>query len=276
MTLTLYYIRCSRFPRPCARLSVVDFFPIRLVDRAMAAPAVMHLRFVRDDGKALEYTPGQFIQIHFPLADGSNARRSYSCATRHDHVMTCGEAVEFVASCIPGGAATALFQGMNIGDSLNASGPLGLFTLKAGDTNSRYLMIATGTGIASYRSMLPELEERMRARGVKVVVVHGVRTPDDLLFAEEFSDTARRFPDQFEYRIAFSREGFDASDNRATLAIAQHGYVQNVLPALKPVPGEDIAYICGNPVMVDAVVEALKTDALPMKDIRREKYISLK
>ena len=267
---------CSRFPRPRARLSVVDFFPIRLVARAMAAPAVLHLRFVRDDGKALDYTPGQFIQIHFPLADGSTARRSYSCATRHDHVIACGEAVEFVASCIPGGAATALFQGMALGDSLNASGPLGLFTLKPGDSNARYLMIATGTGVASYRSMLPELEQQMRTRGVKVVVVHGVRTPDDLLFADEFNDTARRFPDQFEYRIAFSRADFEAGDARATPAIAHHGYVQSVLPELKPVPGEDVAYICGNPVMVDAVVEALKADTLPMKDIRREKYISLK
>ena len=112
------------------------FFPIRLTSRQLATPAVLHLTFVRDDGGSLDYTPGQFIQIHFPLADGSNARRSYSCATRHDHVITCGEAVEFVASCIPGGAATALFQGMNIGDSLNASGPLGLFTLKAGESLS--------------------------------------------------------------------------------------------------------------------------------------------
>ncbi|QYR53069.1 ferredoxin--NADP reductase [Lysobacter soyae] len=255
---------------------MVDFFPIRLVAREMAAPSVLHLRFVRDDGKALDYTPGQFIQIHFPLADGSTARRSYSCATRHDHVIACGEAVEFVASCIPGGAATALFQGMAIGDTLNASGPLGLFSLKPGDANARYLLIATGTGVASYRSMLPDLERLMRERKVKVVVVHGVRTPDDLLFADEFNDTARRFPELFEYRIAFSRASFEAGDSRATPAIAQSGYVQSVLPALKPVPGEDIAYICGNPVMVDAVVELLKADALPMKDIRREKYISLK
>ena len=254
---------------------MVDFFPIRLVSRDLAAPAVMHLRFIRDDGKALDYTPGQFIQIHFPLADGSTARRSYSCATRHDHVMECGEAIEFVASCIPGGAATALFQGMAMGDTLNASGPLGLFTLKPGDSNSRYLMIATGTGVASYRSMLPELERQMRERGVKVVVVHGVRTPDDLLFAEEFNDTARRFPGQFEFRIAFSRAPFAEGDPRADDSIATHGYVQNVIPTLAPVPGEDVAYICGNPLMVDSVVDLLKTDALPMKDIRREKYVSL-
>ena len=41
-------------------------------------------------------------------------------------------------------------------------------------------------------------------------------------------------------------------------------------------PARDIAYMCGNPNMVDACVEAMKGFGLPMKHIRREKYVSLK
>lgn len=251
------------------------FFPIRLVSRDSIAPSVLHLRFVRDDGQALDYTPGQFIQIHFPLADGSMARRSYSCATRHDHVIACGEAVEFVASVVPGGAATALFQGMAIGDTLQASGPLGLFTLKPDDTNARYLLIATGTGIASYRSMLPELERQVRERGVRVSIVHGVRTPDDALFADEFNDFAARFPSQVHYLPSFSRQLPAADDARFTHARLREGYVQQHLQELGPDNVADIAYLCGNPHMVDACIEALKDVGLPMKQIRREKYVSV-
>ena len=251
------------------------FFPIRLTARRLATPAVLHLSFVRDDGEPLDYTPGQFIQIHFPLADGSTARRSYSCATRHDHHIQAGEAVEFVASRVPGGAATALFEGMAIGDTLQASGPLGLFTLRPEDMPSRYLLIATGTGVASYRSMLPELERRMGESGLRVVLLHGVRTPDDLLFAEEFTDTVRRFPGQFEYRIAFSRDTFAPDDAMRGASEPSFGYVQNALPDIAPDPEGDIAYLCGNPNMVDACVEALKGFGLPMKHIRREKYVSL-
>ena len=250
------------------------FFPIRLTSRRLATPAVLHLTFVRDDGGALDYTPGQFIQIHFPLADGSTARRSYSCATRHDPHMGPGEAVEFVASRVPGGAATALFEGMAIGDCLEASGPLGLFTLKPDDTNGRYLLIATGTGVASYRSMLPDIEKMMADRPLDIVLLHGVRTREDLLFAEEFADFARRHGPRFRYLPCFSRE--QVTDDVPAGIEPRHGYVQNVLGELTPDPERDIAYMCGNPNMVDACVQTLKDLGLPMKHIRREKYVSLK
>ncbi|RMH93813.1 ferredoxin--NADP reductase [Lysobacter pythonis] len=253
------------------------FFPIRLTARRSIAPAVLHLSFVRDDGQPLDYTPGQFIQIHFPLADGTLARRSYSCATRHDHHIETGEPVEFIASCVPGGAATALFQGMAIGESVQASGPLGLFTLKPEDANARYLLVATGTGIASYRSMLPDIEAMLAARaGLRVVVVHGARTPADALFADEFAAFAARHGERFRYLPCFSR-ALPADDwPHGADAEARHGYVQGVLEELAPDAGCDIAYLCGNPNMVDACVEALKGFGLPMKHIRREKYVSLK
>lgn len=251
-------------------------YPIRLVARSLMTPQVLHLQFVRDDGQSLDYTPGQFIQIHFPLADGSMARRSYSCATRHDHHMQPGEAVEFVASVVPGGAATALFQGMPIGDTVLASGPMGLFTLKPDDANDRYLLIATGTGVASYRSMLPDLLHRIETDGLKVVLVHGVRTPEEALFADEFAAAGQRYGDRFVYMPCFSRELPTSGDARFADALPRSGYVQNQLDELAPVAGQDIAYLCGNPNMVDAGVDALKERGLTMKDIRREKYISLK
>ena len=251
------------------------FFPIRLLERRQIAPSVLHLAFVRDDGEALDYTPGQFIQIHFALADGSTARRSYSCATRHDHRIASGEAVEFVASIVPGGAATLLFQGMAVGDRLQASGPLGLFTLKPDDANRRYLLVATGTGVASYRSMLPQLDALIRERGVEVVLVHGARVPAELLFADEFLAMVEKHPGKFRYLPCLSRE--ELVDAAAfTGAEPARGHVQNRLAELAPSAEHDIAYICGNPNMVDAVVAALKEHGLAMKDIRREKYISLK
>ncbi len=77
----------------------------------MLAPTVGHYQFVRDDGQPLDFSPGQFIQIHFAYADGTATKRSYSLATIHDHAMGPGEAVEIAVSFVPGGAATALFEG---------------------------------------------------------------------------------------------------------------------------------------------------------------------
>ena len=50
--------------------------------------------------------------------------------------------------------------------------------------------------------------------------------------------------------------------------------MQNFLKDLAPDPERDIAYMCGNPNMVDACVQTLKDLGLPMKHIRREKYVS--
>ena len=47
-------------------------------------------------------------------------------------------------------------------------------------------------------------------------------------------------------------------------------------PSSRPTPHTDIAYLCGNPNMVDACFEALKAAGLPIPHIRREKYVSSK
>ena len=249
-------------------------FPLKLTARRMIAPTVAHLSFLRDDGQPLDYIPGQFIQIHFTLADGSPARRSYSLATQHDHALGPGEAVDIAVSYVAGGAATALFEGMPLGGSVDASGPFGRFCLLPQDANRRYLLIGTGTGITPYRAMLPQLEQLMAGRGVEVVLLQGARTPDELLYGDEFRAFAQAHAG-FRYVPCLSRE-LPAADSAHAHADVRRGYVQNALAEFAPTADGDIAYLCGNPNMVDACFEALKDAGLPIPQIRREKYVSNK
>ena len=252
----------------------IAHFPLKLVARRMIAPTVAHLSFLRDDGQPLDYIPGQFIQIHFTHADGNAARRSYSLATIHDHALGAGEAVEIAVSYVPGGAATALFEGMPLGEHVDASGPFGRFCLMPNDANRRYLLIGTGTGITPYRAMLPQLELLMRERGVEVVLLQGARNPEELLYGDEFRGFAGQHAG-FRYIPCFSRD-LPAEGSAQAHADVRQGYVQNALAELLPDAGGDIAYLCGNPNMVDACFEALKAAGLPIPQIRREKYVSNK
>ena len=143
----------------------------------MLAPTVRHLEFARDDGQPLDFIPGQFIQVHFNYADGTATKRSYSLATMHDHALGPGETVEIAVSYVAGGAATALFEALDEGQQITASGPYGRFCLLPADTNRRYLLVGTGTGVTPYRAMLPQIESLMRERGVEVVLLFGCRTP---------------------------------------------------------------------------------------------------
>lgn len=236
----------------------------------MLAPSVGHYQFVRDDGQPLDFVPGQFIQVHFRYADGTPAKRSYSLATIHDHALGPGEAVEIAVSYVPGGAATALFEGLPEGGHVEASGPFGRFCLMPGDRNARYLLIATGTGVTPYRSMLPQLRSLMAERGVEVVLLQGARTPAELLYGDEFRAFADAHP-EFRYVPCLSREL--PPDPHPDV---RHGYVQQHLGEFAPDAARDIAYLCGNPDMVDACFEALKGFGLPVPQIRREKYVSSK
>ncbi len=240
----------------------------------MLAPSVAHLSFVRDDGLPLDYIPGQFIQIHFNYADGTPARRSYSLATIHDHALGPGEAVEIAVSYVSGGAATALFEGLPEGGQITASGPYGRFCLMPTDTNNRYLLIGTGTGITPYRAMLPQLEILIRDRRIGVVLLQGARTPDELLYGDEFRAFADAHPG-FRFVPCFSRE-LPEPGSAQDHADVRHGYVQNALAEFAPNADGDIAYLCGNPNMVDACFEALKEVGLPIPHVRREKYVSNK
>ena len=236
----------------------------------MLAPSVGHYVFARDDGQPLDFIPGQFIQVHFHYADGTATKRSYSLATMHDHAFGPGEAVEIAVSYVAGGSATALFEGLEIGGRLDASGPYGRFCLMPGDANRRYLLIGTGTGVTPYRAMLPQLEKLIVERGVEVVLLFGARTPEELLYGDDFRAFADRHR-QFRFMPCFSRELPD--DPHADV---RHGYVQQFLAEFSPNAATDIACLCGNPNMVDTCFEQLKADGLPIPQIRREKYVSSK
>ena len=249
---------------------MAHLFPLRLVSSRMLASSVRHLVFARDDGERLDFIPGQFIQVHFNYPDGNATKRSYSLATMHDHALGPGDTVEIAVSYVPGGAATALFTALDEGQQIQASGPYGRFCLHAGDQNKRYLLIGTGTGVTPYRAMLPQLTQMIEQRGVEVVLVLGARTAAELLYAEDFRAFAAHHPG-FHFIGCVSREtpAVNSTDLRP-------GYVQEALADLLPDAAHDIAYLCGNPNMVDACYEALKGAGLPIPHIRREKYISSK
>ena len=249
-------------------------FPLRLVGSRMLAPTVRHLEFARDDGQPLDFIPGQFVQVHFEYPDGTPTKRSYSLATMHDHALGPGEAVEIAVSYVAGGAATALFEGLDEGQHVQASGPYGRFCLMPADTNRRYLLVGTGTGVTPYRAMLPQLDAMMRTRGVEVVLLFGCRNPEELLYGDDFRAFARTHPG-FRFVPCFSRE-LPADDHPAAHADVRRGYVQDVLPEFAPSAEGDVAYLCGNPNMVDTMFDALKNAGLPVPHVRREKYVSSK
>jgi ferredoxin-NADP reductase len=246
---------------------MAEHFSFRLAASRMIAPSVRHMCFERADGAQFAFIPGQFVQIHFHYEDGKPTKRSYSVATIGAGDGGAVDRVEIAVSYVDGGAATALLENLKEGDTIDASGPYGRFCLMDADTNKRYLLVATGTGVTPYRAMLPQIE-KLTARGAEVALIYGARNESELLYGEEFEAFAQK-NSHFQFYACFSR-----TPRVSPKPHDRNGHVQVALTELKPDASHDIAYLCGNPNMVDEAFAQLKDAGLPIPQIRREKYVS--
>lgn len=248
---------------------MAEQFPLRLVSSYMLAPSVRHLVFERVDEQPFAFIPGQFLQVHFHYGDGKPTKRSYSVATVGDGSAPVRQ-IEIAVSYVDGGAATALLGNLQHGDTITASGPYGRFCLLDADTNRRYLLVGTGTGITPYRAMLPLLRRVITTRQCEVALIFGARNEQELLYDADFTAFEREVPG-FRYYACLSRvpRALPRTQDRA-------GHVQGLLNELAPNAEGDIAYLCGNPNMVDEAFALLKDAGLPVPHIRREKYVSSK
>ncbi|CAN5247446.1 ferredoxin--NADP reductase [soil metagenome] len=241
-----------------------ESFNLILKSATMVTPTVLHLAFVLENEMPFEFTPGQFVTFHWEEETGK-LQRSYSIATIPGETNT----VEIAVSPFEGGAGTRLLFGLKPGESIQTTGPFGRLTLRE-EQPSRYILVATGTGVTPYRSMLPELAERMANTALKTIVLLGVQSREDLLYGDDFLRFAEKHPG-FEFYAYYSR--------RLPESLAAHerkGYVQSAFTDLNVTPESDIVYLCGNPNMIDDAFAKLREIGFETAHVRREKYISPK
>ena len=209
---------------------------------------------------------GQFLRLHFTQDDGIETFRSYSIATVFPEEKTTLDNIDIAVSWVEGGLATGKLSNMQAGDVLEATGPYGRFCLLP-DRHERYFLIATGTGVTPYRAMLKEIELRLQ-QGSKFYVVMGAQDATGLLYEADFVALEQQY-EGFHYVPCLSRKPREAAGPND-----QNGYVQNYLAGHDFDPENDIAYLCGNPNMVDDAFTLLKEKGMPVPLIKREKYIS--
>lgn len=239
--------------------------PFKLVLESVSdlAPGVKHFAFMRDDGETLDFVPGQFVQMFFEHA-GETVRRSYSIAS----VPGRDRSVDIAVSAVVDGIATRHFWALEPGDALEALGPFGRLVLRD-EPAQRYCLVATGTGVTPYRAMLPQIAERLTSGQMRDVhLMFGVRTREDLLYADEFTAFADAHPG-FTFTAHYSRAFPEAPE-----PWEKRGYVQHAFDGLGLDPGNDIVYLCGNPNMIDDAMAWLTGQGFATKQVRREKYIS--
>ena len=230
-----------------------------LVRGETLSPQVRRYIFSTEDALPLTFIPGQFLTLHVPGPE-KIAHRSYSIANPPGSHL-----VEITCAYIAGGLASEYLAGLAVGDCIEATGPHGLLVLKE-EQPQRIFLVGTGTGIAPYRSMLPQISERLTERtDLSVILVQGNRTAADLLFADDFLAFDRQHA-HFQFYACYSRA------THTQHPFEHLGRVQKVLEKLELNPSQDLVYLCGNPDMIDENFALLTAMGFDRKNIRREKY----
>jgi CDP-4-dehydro-6-deoxyglucose reductase len=180
--------------------------------------------------------------------------RAYSIASPPD-----GGTFALCANLVPEGRFSPFLYGMKPGDEIAFKGPYGAFILRRPVSDS--ILVATGTGIAPFRSILiGQLHQNPERR---FTLIFGVRHEEGLLYHSDFQKLAAQFPN-FDYRPTLTRP--------PSTWQGRTGRVQpHVFEALGDRRDMDI-YICGLREMVDDLRAKLKEAGLDRKRMIYEKY----
>ncbi len=226
------------------------------------ASNIRQLCFVCDDGGLINYIPGQFFKLGFDY-QGNYLQRSYSIANCDEDPSDNKELLIAIAA-VQEGKASQFFFHADPGCTVDVYGPYGMLLLP--DTlPTRLILVATGTGVAPFRSMLPQLAKELVITNTSVHLLFGTRNHQELIYADDF----RRFADvhtTFHFKACLSREVAQQSDEI-------HGHVQDALKLLQPNSATDHLMLCGNPNMVETLFTDLRQQGFGVKQVRQEKYV---
>lgn len=147
------------------------------------------------------------------------------------------------------------------GDKVMVSGPYGEFFIKP--TEKEMVYIGGGAGMAPLRSHIFHLFHTEKTNR-KVSYWYGGRSLRELFYTEEFRDIEKDFPN-FKYHIALSEPL--PEDNWEGMTGFIHTAVYDNYLKDHPEPEEIEYYLCGPPLMLDAVQNMLADLGVPEENI---------
>jgi Na+-transporting NADH:ubiquinone oxidoreductase subunit F len=152
---------------------------------------------------------------------------------------------------VPPGIASSFIFDMKPGNKVTVSGPYGEFFIK--NTKREMIYIGGGAGMAPMRSHLFHLFKTEKTDR-KVSFFYGARSLREMFYDDQFKEIAAQFPN-FNYTVALSEPM--PEDNWKGPVGFIHQVVQDTYLNNHPDPSEIEYYLCGPPMMIDAVNKML-------------------
>ncbi|UCH84620.1 MAG: ferredoxin--NADP reductase [Candidatus Latescibacterota bacterium] len=230
------------------------------------------INVVPDGWRLSDYQPGQYTTLGIPgtvpRCEGvlpeiplkkpeKLIKRAYSIVSSPQEKGH----LEFYLVLIENGTLTPRLFTLFPGDRLWMSPKItGSFVLSRAPEDVNLVLVATGTGIAPYVSMLRTVLRPDTKR--RIALLHGVRESCDLGYMSELLAMERVSPN-FTYIPTVSRTG-----NEIVPWTGRKGYVQQIWESrvldqtwgVEPTPENTHVFLCGSPAMIESMIDHLGRD----------------
>lgn len=165
----------------------------------------------------------------------------------------------------PGTGSSFIFK-LKPGDKVTLSGPFGDFFVK--DTEKEICFIGGGAGMAPLRSQIFHLLETLGSKR-KISFWYGARSLQELFFSDEFTTLVKKH-ENFSYHVALSNPVPEDKWDGMTGYI--HQQLHDLYLAEHEDPTEIEYYMCGPPMMLDAVIDMLDNIGVEPEMIAFDKF----
>ncbi|CAN6277267.1 unnamed protein product [Urochloa humidicola] len=172
------------------------------------------------------------------IGDFGDSKTVSLCVKRLVYTNDQGEIVK--------GVCSNFLCDLKPGSEVKITGPVGKEMLMPKDPNATIIMLATGTGIAPFRSFLWKMffeeHEDYKYTGLAWLFL-GVPTSDTLLYKEELERMKEIAPDNFRLDFAVSREQTNAAGEKMYIQTRMAEYKEELWELLKK--DNTYVYMCG-------------------------------
>lgn len=217
------------------------------------------------EGDVPSFMPGQFTDLGLvpPEAAGLSEAEQRKVMVRRNYSIASAPVIrnylEFYIVKVEGGQLTEPLHKLGEGDTLymGMKGK-GKFTLDDIPNGKDLIMVATGTGLAPYMSMLREYH----GQGLwnSFTIVHGARLACDLGYKDEISEFVKSSDDVF-YIPSATRESSDSvwPKHRGRIPALLEGGVYESETGRRLDPDNCHVFLCGNPQMIEDLQQQLES-----------------
>lgn len=194
-----------------------------------------------------QFEPGQFARIglpadHDPLAEPSIWRAYSMVSTPQDDFLS------FYSIVVPEGEFSPRLAQLKVGDPIYIDKTaFGFLTIERFPQGGTLWLLATGTGLSAYISMLnsPATWDRFD----KVILAHGVRFCEELTYQDEIAKWQQQFGERFVYLALPTREAYKNHPQERLTTLISNGQLEQ-LSNIKLDPEQSRIMLCGNPDML--------------------------